>query len=440
MASHQSSLDRRQVLRWLGAAASGLAVAGCAGTSQRGTPEGGLDLGEARLSAIMRGTFIPALEEQAKQRSDRWSQDRNAEVVLRFSPEWRTQYESVAQARQGDDLAELFGIAPIAFAEELVDVTELAEALEERHGAWMGAAKQAAMVDGRWRALPWAFTGLALNYRVDVLHAAGSPIPRTYESLLECATLLSDNSLPPLGLSMNKAAPNDSASLAYSMLWSFGAAEVDATGRRVALDSDATRNALSMWAELASTSGPEAATFDEGGNNAAFIDGRISLTQNAPSIYWSALKDHPAIAENMSHARYPEGPAGFHQLVEVNSLGVFRHSRNADAALDWIEAMTAEDFLRERASLSLAFFSPPMESFVEDPDMPWNADPKLAAMKEIPAGAHTPGWPGPATIESVLVYDNRTIVDMFQAVSSKEMSVDAAVRAAADDLRRVYET
>lgn len=429
-------------MRILGLGLGALAIGGCAGS---GAPPQDLafaasDYAGARLAAILRRAFIPEVNELTRSLSRQWSEESNATIVLSMLDDWREKYAEVAQDRKGEDIAELFGNSPHLYSDRLVDVSELAEEVGAGSGGWISAAVDAARVDGVWRAVPWAYTGHAINFRVGLLDDVGVEMPRTYDDLLEAATRLRDAGLPRAGFTMSHAAPNDSANLAYSMLWSFGGQEVDKTGKRVVLDSSGTREALRFYRELAEVSDRRALTFTEGGNNDAFLDGTISMTQNASSIYWRALNEFPDIAADMDHVRYPSGPNGAHQLLELNSLAVMKHSQNTEAAIDWIRFITQPEQIRLRAASSLAFFSPPLTDFLDDPAMPWNTDKRLAGMKGLGDGGHMSGWPAPATKEASLVYRNSSIVNMFLNVAIGSQSVTEAVNTASHELRRVYET
>lgn len=434
--------SRRSLLTLFGGGACATILASC-GQSAAPTAPADLafaDYSGARLSAILRRSFISATNELTEDQIRQWSASANASLEGRLLDDWREVYAEVAQRREGDDLAELFGASTSIFSDRLVDVSDLAEELGANNGSWIDAARDAAIVDGTWRAIPWVYTALVLNYREDFFAAAGAVAPATYDDLLQAANQLRDAGQPLPGFSMNPAAPNDSANLAYSMMWSFGGHEVDESGQRVTLDSAGTRAALAFFAELSAVAYPPSASFDEGGNNEAFLQSSISMTQNASSIYWKALREAPDVAAAMNHVKLPAGPAGFHQLVELNSLAIFEHSRNIDAAKDWIRFMNQPAQLGPRAAASLSFFTPSLRVYADDPAMPWNTDPKLAGTRGIYDGGHLPGWPGPPSLEANLVYENTTIVRMFQAIGTREMSIDEAIVTATTELRRVYET
>ncbi len=441
--SHRGGLSRRRALAILAGTAGSVALGSC-GLSGSTAPDSlayvPQDFAGARLSAILRKSGVSEVNGVTAEQGAIWADNANATVDFGFYDDWRDRYKDVAALRRGEDLAELFGTSPHLLADRLVDVSELAEEIGDASGGWVAAAREAAVVDGVWRAIPWAATAHAINFRPSVLAAAGVDAPETYEQLLEVAAALHEQALPLAGFSMSEQGPNDSANLAYSLLWSFGGQEVDEDSGRVAIDSMGTRKALQYFRELSEVTHPASGSFGEGANNDAFLNGEISITQNATSIFWKAQNERPGVAADIGHATYPAGPNGSHQLLEMNALAIFEHSRNEQAALDLIRTMTDADQLQARSEASIAFYIPPLYSFIDDPEMLWNSAPELQGIARAAENGHLPGWPGPAGKEAGLAYQNGTIVRMFSSVASSTETIDSAVRLATRELKRVYET
>lgn len=422
----------------LGAGLGALALPACSSVGTTVTSP--TDFAGARLSAILRKTFIPEIHDITALRAERWAADVNASIDIEFTDDWREIYSATARRRAGVDIAELFANDAHVFSDRLVEVTDLAEEIGDANGGWIEAARDAAAIRGRWYGIPWAYTGHTVNARKGLLTDIGAALPETYDDLLEVATRLRDEDLAPVAFSMGPDAPNDSAAFAYSLLWSFGGKEVDDTGRRVALDSEATRAALRYFRQLSSVSADYAFELTEAGNNDAFLSDDISMTMNASSIYFRARQDGSAVADDMLHLAPLSGPNGDHHLLELNTLAIFEHSRNRDAARDWIRFNTDPDHLVQRAQTSSLFFGPTLAGPLSDDAMPWHQDEQLIGHSRSAINGHMPGWPGPATLESGLVYRNGTVVEMFGAVGRGELSVDQAVSNATHSLRRVYET
>ncbi|MER7455937.1 extracellular solute-binding protein [Micromonospora sp. NPDC126480] len=433
-------MSRRRALQ-LGLG-TGLAVAltscGEDGTSSSG---GGDSLGGGSLTGLMRASFIPAIHELQQKQAAAWAEAHDGTVELTFAKEWREQIAAVVESRAGEDLGELFANQAHIYADRLVDLTDLCESIGESNGGWYDVAKDACVVDGRWRAIPRAYTAHVMNWRTDLFEQVGfTRFPGSWSELVEVATRLRDAKLPRVALTMNQAGPNDSASVAYSLLWSYGAAEVEADGRTVAINSSQTREAIKLMQELAAVSAPEISSYDEGGNNTSFLAGKIAVTQNATSIWYTAQKQAPEIAEKMSHARYPAGPVGRQQLVEMNSLAIFGHSKRVEPAKAFYRYLMEPEQLSALAEIAITYYTPLLKNYEGLRSMPWNSEPKLDGLRGLAADGRMPGWPGPASRQSAQAYNNQTIVNMFARVISGKASVDEAIRAAEDELKKVYES
>ncbi len=397
------------------------------------------DLDGAALEGSLRGELIPEFDELTLGLVEDWQAQRNASLDVELSLDWKASAVQIAERRQGADLVEVHNNQPHVLSDRLVDVSELAEQIGESMGGWTSVARDTCLVDGVWRAVPWSATRHCLVLRADMFDTVGLAVPDTYEDLLEAAESLHDDGLPPVGLTMSDVGPSDSSALAYSMIWAFGGQELAENGR-VAIESAETLAALTYFGELSEVNADGALAWGHPDNNNAFLEGAISATQNPSSIYVKALEQDEALAQEMRHVPLPQGPAGRFQLPEINSLGVFRHSPDPAAASDFIEFVMRRSVLVDRAKKSLAFHAPLVIGLDDDPEMPWRTAPSLAGLSSGSAEGRMPGWPLPPSLEAGLVYQNASIVNMFNAVGSGLMTPRAALAAGAEELRRVYET
>ncbi len=393
----------------------------------------------ANIEMIMRRSFIPEMNAIQENQIAQWAAAHEASAESTFAKEWRELIAATVETQSGGDIAEPFQQGAHIYGENLVDLSELAEELGKKYGGWYEVGKQSAIVDGVWRAIPRAYTAHAFNYRADVFSEVGyDTFPVTYDDYLAAATKIFEAKLPPVGNSISQAGPNDSASFCYSILWSYGATEVEEDGKTVAINSDATRAALAYAQELAKVSAADITAYDEGSNNRNFLAGDISCTQNATSIYWAAQSQAPDIAKAMNHARYPEGPNGHQQLVEMNLLSVFDFSPNKEASVALVEWLMQEAQLAPLAQVGITFYTPLLTAYDDMPQMPWNIDPKLAPLKGLAYSGHLPGWPGPPSRQSAEAYANQTLVNMFARVVTGEAGIEEAVKVAEEELKGVY--
>jgi multiple sugar transport system substrate-binding protein len=391
------------------------------------------------LDMIMRRSFIPAMNALQENQLAQWAEQTEMSIEPSFAAEWREMTAAAVEAQSGGDIAELFQNTTSVYQENLVDLTDICEALGEKYGGWYPAAQECSVVDGQWKSIPRAYTAHAINYRVDHFTEVGYPDGcQTYDEFLDAATKLYEAGLPPIGTTVSQTGPNDSASWCYSTLWSFGGHEVEEDGKTVAINTPETRKALEWMRELSKVASPDITGYDEGGNNRAFLGGEISATQNATSIYWVAQHQNPEVAEAMSHFKYPEGPAGREQFIEMNLLSIFNFTENVDAAKATLEWLMDMEQLSPLAQVGLTFYTPMLNAYLDMPSMPWNIDPKLAPLKGLALTGHLAGWPGPASRESGEAYANQTIVNMFASVIAGE-DIETAVSTAEAELKVVYE-
>lgn len=393
----------------------------------------------ASLEVLLRGSFIPTFDELTLDFVGRWESQRDVTIDVQLSQDWRELVLDIARDRRGADLAAVHGNQPHVLSRQLVDVSDLAESIGDALGGWADVARSTCVVDGVWRAVPWSTTRHALVVRTDLLNDVGAVIPSTYDELLDTAVRLHDAGAPPIGITMSNEGPIDSSAIAYGMLWSFGGHEVSSDGR-VALDSSETHAALSYFEELSAVNLEGALHFSHPDNNDAYLGGDVSLTQNPSSILLKALELELPLTDHTVHVGLPAGPAGQFQLPEMNSLAIFDHSREPIACMDLIAFLNTRDVLIDRARESLAFHAPLVLGIDDDPQMPWRTDERLAGLSSTGAEGRMPGWPRPPSLEAGLVYQNNSIVKMFKAVGTGEMTVDESLRAASEELRVVYET
>jgi multiple sugar transport system substrate-binding protein len=394
----------------------------------------------AKLEMLMRRSFIVAMNQLQEQQILQWAEAHEVNAEPTFSREWRELTAATVETKSGGDIAELFQSTAQIYGESLMDLSDLAEALGEKYGGWYDVGRDVAIVNGVWRAIPRAYTAHAYNYRVDFFTEVGYPDGcKTYDDYLDCATKLVEAGLPPVGNTISQTGPNDAASFCYSLLWSYGGSEVEEDGKTVSINSAETRAALAYVQELGKVAAPDITAYDEGANNRNFLGGEISCTQNATSIYFVAERQAPEVFEAMSHFKYPEGPAGHHQLVEMNLLSIFDFSQNKEAAKAMVAWLMEETQLSALAQIGITFYTPLLSYYDDLPNMPWNFDPKLAPLKGLAYTGHLPGWPGPPSRQAAEAYGNQSLVNMFARVVTGEADIEEAIKIAEDELKAVYE-
>jgi multiple sugar transport system substrate-binding protein len=254
-----------------------------------------------------------------------------------------------ANTGAGPDVIVGFGSAPQIYAPKLVDMSDLANYLGAKYGGWFNLAELYGQKWGTkdWISLPMGGSTGPSVYRVSWLKEAGyDTIPNDTQGFLEMCQKLKKIG-HPAGFSLGHAL-GDATGYANWLLWIHNAYLVD-ENNKIALDSKETIAALKYANELQKTLIDGTLSWNDAGNNQAFIAGQISLTFNGISIYY-ALKNskdpaQQAMAADTSHQLQPTGfaKASSVQTATVINAMLFKHSKYPNAAKEYLRFMMEAD-------------------------------------------------------------------------------------------------
>lgn len=429
------NLTRRSFLKMSGAAAAATTLSG---------PLAHLPAfaQSAELSVQTWGHFITALNPLLESLTTDWAARNDASIEWNYAGfDAMLQTISTAAATgAGPDVIMFQYDNAHQFAEALVDVSDVCEAIGEQNGGWYDVAREACVVDGVWRGMPWYFAAHAMVYREDLLAEVGyDSFPETYDDLLVVGKTLKDAGYP-MGFALGRAL-GDGNNICYGVLWSFGGVVLDADGV-IALDSPETRMALEYMRDLYNDAMDETAVeWDDGTNNRAFLAGDVSCTNNASSIYWAGTSQGITFGEDVNfadvvnHAPYPLGPAGRHQILQVHNYGILSSSQNIEKAKELLAFINSDRVWVATGPVSTAFNLPLLKGIDDDPAMPWNFNPKLGAFKGLAENGHMTGYPGTSSALTSEIVNNFIITDMFARVAvggSIDDAIEQAIEAIED--------
>ena len=394
----------------------------------------------ATLDALFWGSFIPTNNPLLESLLKDWASRNDTELNVTFTGFGQLSDALATAAATGDgaDIISMLYIRPHQFADALVDVSDVAEEVGEANGGWFDVAREACVVDGVWRALPFFATAHGMIYREDLFAEAGyDAFPATWDDLLVAGTDLKAAGAP-LGFALGRA-EGDGNNFAISVLWSFGGRINDENGD-IALDSAETRQALEFVRQLYNDAmDPSVLEWDDGANNRAYLAGDVSATNNASSILWAGRNQGIDFMATSNHAPYPAGPAGRVQLTQIVNLGIMNYSDNIDKAKDLLRFIGSQQVWLPLGVDGFAFYYPVFRGLEDNPAMPWNYDPRLSAFKGLMDDGHVFGWPGTPTAAASEVAVNFVIVDMFARVAGGQTTADEAIVQALEQINDIYE-
>ena len=194
---------------------------------------------------------------------------------------------SAVQSGTGPDIICALSNWPQLYADSVVDVSDVAEALAGEQGGYWDLFKIVAHDGKKWLGVPWTIVAGLLTNRRSWFAEAGYPedkFPQTWDEYRAAG-----KKLKAAGRPFGQTAGHtfgDAPSFWYPFLWSFGGREIADDRKTVVLDSKETvksvKFAVAFWKECCDEGG---LAWDDSNNNRAFLSGTISSTNNGASIY-----------------------------------------------------------------------------------------------------------------------------------------------------------
>jgi multiple sugar transport system substrate-binding protein len=301
-------------------------------------------------------------------------------------------------------------------------------------------------VGGKWLAVPHSIVGNAVAYRKSWLKEAGaSQYPKTWDEARKLFGALKKKG-KPYGQTLGHTF-GDAPVFTYTMLWAFGGAETDQSGKKVVLNSkgavEAVKFMQAFWKEACDEGG---LAWDDTNNNRAFHAGEISATLNGASIYLVAKRQKEKIKDDkgepmwtdIDHAPLPAGPAGAFLLFLNHGHAVMKHSKNQKLAKDLIRWLHKKENY-EKWFLTQEAYSVGATKAWENHAMWGRVDEPLKMFRTAARSSRLFGYAGPSTAKATEVFTKYIITDMY-AKAAQGMKAEDAVKWAEGELKKVYES
>jgi multiple sugar transport system substrate-binding protein len=428
-----SSISRRGLLAATAAAGvMPLAAPAIAQNALKGT----------KLTILASDWYVPENNRQLDELAAQVSKDTGMDVkVERFTLEQQVaKVAAVVGSGSGADLAVARDFDAYLYAPKLVDLTELSDEIGRAYGGWYDVARQACVVNGRWRGLLVGQAPAAWNYRTDMFKAAGvERFPDTFDELLVAARKLHAKGTP-IGMTLGHAS-GDGRSTNFPVLWAFGGKEFEKDGKTVAINSPQTLKAVEWYVEMFKVMDPGVTAWLDPDNNQAFLAGKVSATVNVNTIYLAARAAAPtdpakkALIENMDHANWPAGPAGRVATYNTNVWLAFASSKNRAGQIAFLKAWYDKGFLPRWTKAGQSYFIPTFTG-LETMDV-WPDDPKLKIFRELNKLNRLPGWEGPPTPAAAEAVNKHVLVDMFAKACTGQLKPKDAVAWAEKEYQQI---
>lgn len=271
------------------------------------------------------------------------------------------------------------------------DVTDVVEEAIKRYGKIMPGinAEINGKIDGKWRSIPYLGATTGFFIRGDKLKEKGiDPASlTTFDKRRDAALAISGPDFYGWGLTPNQS--GDGYGYLVLLIQAFGGHYTDETGKIVQFNSPETVKAYEWLAETYDRGGKYAAMLPPGieswndtGNNEAYLAGSIGYTHNAFSVYANAKLNKNPVFPNTVLLRAPTANNG--DSRDGGNVGgwltIFKGAPNKDLAKQLALAMIDPKTFTPMSALAGGLFMPAYEN-LWTPEL-IAADPNYAIIKE----------------------------------------------------------
>lgn len=347
--------------------------------------------------------YIPAYNDFMAQFAEAWSQATGIEVEYTVVPprDLITKLMSAIESGNVPDIAtvEVGMVAQLAGMGVTTNAADLIAAIEAETGdRFTEAAVRLVSIDGLPRGVPTATFPAALFYRKDLLEAAGVEPRQTIEAIREVARRTTNPraGIYGAGIPLGRSGGGDIEGFIRNLFWGNGGSVFAEDGRTVVVDSPQNVEIFQLLVEMYHEDGsipPGALSWDDGGNNNAFMAGTAAMVFNSGSL-WANMSDmdHPLLSQT-GVALMPGGPHGRFNLGGGNTMVLFVGGNVAAAERFVTDFMTAEHYGRLLPMMA-PMWAPVFEGMK---DLPFYQDPINRVWLEAGQINVNVGYPGPST-------------------------------------------
>ena len=399
---------------------------------------------DVKLTLWRLKTYIPPADKILDNSIQECAKHIGAEVQIQtytFDDMW-TKYTAAIESKTLPDVAELDAVGPARLANlgRLSDVSDLVGTVTKEMGELLPNAEGAVKFGGKFYAVPHYAIPLLLFYRKDLLEKVGAQPPDTWEAINEISMKVKKAGLQdyPQGFPWNRT--GDGYDPAMSLLWSYGAAWVDKSGKYIGMPKDKAVQAVKLVTApyLADkTSALDYLSWSGSGNNEAFMAGKITFTPNGPSILFQEDSTKHPLRKDTAIKMMPHGPAGRNlALTFVMNWAVPADGKQQKEARALVACIMSKDHFSAYMKGSFQQAVPLFKTLIGD-DYWNNADGKVI-VETVRLGRPV-GWPGPTTPAAAEVISSNVLTDMMTRVIVDKVPPDKAVEEADKRIKEIYD-
>ena len=386
------------------------------------------------LSIVQWSHFVPEYDTWFDKFAKDWGEKNNIAVTVDHIPVQNSPARAAAEAsaESGHDLFGFNGSGGAhLYRKFFIDVSDLVKETEKKYGKVSIIGKQLGYNadDGTWSAFPDFYINFPSMYQKSLWDEIGMK-PDTWDNLRIGGAKLKAKG-HPVGISLGHS--NDPSLTWRGLLWSYGAAVQDETGKKIVLDSkqavEAVKYAAALYKEAMTS---DVLSWNDASNNQYIDSGVGSYIVNPISAYRTAQTLNKQLADDIFVIEPPKGPAK--QIMGAASAfyGIWKFAKNKETAIEFLKYYA--DNWPEAFKASEGYNNPCFANLVPKPMPILSNDPtstphdKLSILQDSDKWSAVPGYPGPATPAMDEIYYAFIINDMMTKTATDQSSAEDLVK------------
>ena len=390
--------------------------------------------------------FVPAYDEWLnKKYVKEWGDKNDTEVtvdnisIIGIS----ARAASEVSAQKGHDLF-LFNWPPPIYEEQVVDMKDVYEEVERKHGKPIDLAVKSTYnpKTKKYFGFSPSFTPDPVNYRQDLFSAVGMPKgPASWDDVRSGGKKIKQQFNNPVGIGL--AQEIDTGMAMRTIMYSFGAHEQDANGNLILNSKETLETVKFVKALYEETMTPEVFSWDASSNNRAMIAGQISVALNAISITRTAEKENPDISRKIQLTKALRGPVraiGLEHVMDV--YVIWKFAENIEGAKKFLVDYVANF---RQGFLAGEFYDfpcfprtvPDLKTLIANDPKAHPAD-KYKVLEDVLEWATNVGYPGYANAAIDEIFNTWVLNVMFAKAASGAATPEEAIKEADAACKRIF--
>ncbi|HEY2994611.1 MAG TPA: extracellular solute-binding protein [Methylomirabilota bacterium] len=403
-------------------------------------------------------TYVEPTNKAIEASALRWAEKHGASVTVEYFTfeDVQTKYVAAIENKNTPDVGQLETGAPARFAGmgQLMDLTSFARQVEGEVGKPPANVAPVTVIGGKTYALPWYIMPAFWYVWRDVFEKHKVKLPTTFEEAKAAAAAVNrpKDNFYGLGQSWNRTA--DGYGVMQSLMYSYGVGWATKDGKYQSIKTPKMQTVM-KWATDIYKEGLQPAdtlTWTGSGNNENFIAKNIAQTSNGPSITFAMenavakatdAKEKKAREEALANhlaLPHPGGPDGRRMWAIAMSFGIFKNSKDPEAAMSLIAHLLSPEETLKVMKDSYGQFTPVLDKARAASKEYFNKNENYRTFGRAAEWFSATGWPGPVTAAAAEVQASNVLTDAPAKVIVDKWSVDQAIDWADKKIKEIYDT